>query len=85
MLFQLMVSPDSPFTQVDATNFVLEIFKWLLVMVSLLYVFVAVIISRQIGLMRETVTTLHTVRLRLISFIHLALSIVLLLYFVLFL
>lgn len=85
MLFQLMVNPGGTFTQADATGLVLELFKWLLVIISVLYLFVAVIISRQIGLMRSTVTTPHTTRLQLISYIHLILSVVLLLYFVLFL
>lgn len=85
MMFQFMLDPGTPFTQADATGLVLGLFKWLLVIVSILYVFVAVIISRQIGLMRATVTTPHTKRLQLISYIHLILSLVLLLYFVLFL
>ncbi|NCN51255.1 MAG: hypothetical protein GW762_00515 [Candidatus Pacebacteria bacterium] len=85
MLFQLILNPTTQFTQADATGFVLAIFKWMLVIVAILYMFVAVIITRQIGLMHATVSTPHTVRLRLISLVHLALSGVLLLYFVLFL
>lgn len=85
MLFQFILSPDSPFTQADATAFILGIFKWLLVAVGVLYMFVAIIISRDISLMRATVTTTHTGILRLISYIHLLLSGLLLLYFLLFL
>lgn len=85
MLFQFILSPDTPFTQADAVAFILGVFKWLLVAVGFLYTFVAIIITRDIGLMRATVTTAHTGILRLISFIHLALSGVLLLYFLLFL
>lgn len=83
MLFQLIVNPNAPFTQVDATAFILALFKWLLVAVGVLYVLVAVIIVRHIGLMRATVSTPHTSILRLIGFVHLVLSGVLLLYFVL--
>ena len=88
MLLQIVGAPVSEvaqFTQADAVGYVLALFKWLLVAVSVLYVLVAVIISRQIGLMRATVTTPHTKRLALISLIHLACAVVLLVYFVLFL
>ncbi|MCA9369363.1 hypothetical protein KC721_03625 [Candidatus Woesebacteria bacterium] len=85
MLLQLMVSPGPGFTQADAAGYLLALFKWLLVAVSFLYVLVSVIITRQIGLMRATVTTPQTRRLVLVSLIHLACAIVLLVYFVLFL
>ncbi len=85
MVFQMMVTPLSGFSQAELTGYILELFKWLLVAVSILYVLVAVIIIRQIGLMRATVTTPHTQRLRLVSIIHFACAVILSVYFVLFL
>ena len=82
MLFQLMLQPDFLTNGTSAVGLLLELFKWLLVILSGIYVLVAVIITRQIGLMRATVSTPHTARIKLISLVHLLLSVLLLLYFI---
>lgn len=83
MFFQLTLGQTGLLTEASATLLLLDIFKWLLVIVAGLYLFVAMIIVRQIGLMRATVTVPHTVRLQLLSYLHFIAAVLLLLYFVL--
>ena len=85
MLLQIFMSVGDPVTQADLTAALLLVVKWSLVLLSGIYIALAVIISRQIGLMRATFTTPHTYRLSALSYVHLFCAVLLLLYFILFL
>ncbi len=63
----------------------LLLLKWLIVGVFAMYVAFAFIVTRQIHIMRKTLITSFTPVLRVIGYAHLAVSLALFVFFILFL
>ncbi len=81
-MLQLAVSSGFPLN-VDASDMLSLIFKVLLLAVSLLYILFAILVMREISLMRRAVTVPNTSVVTLISLVHLILAVLLFLFFLL--
>ena len=76
------MNPDSPMFQlinqllvVDPTNLAFTSLKIMVIIGALLYVIFAFVVIRQIQLMNRTIRTLFSHKIKLIAFLHLILSI----------
>ncbi len=81
-MLQLVVTPSFVF-DIGAAEVLELIFKVLLIAVSVLYILFAILILREISLMRRAVAVPNTGVVLLIGFVHLVLAILLFLFFLL--
>ena len=82
MVFQLLLNTSGNFLTGDMNDLTLLLFKVMFVVTAFLYVLFAIVVVRQISIMRSTLITSFSPLLTMVGLVHLLFSIGVLIFFI---
>ena len=82
MVFQLLLNTSGNFLTGDMNDLTLLLFKVMFVVTAFLYVLFAIVVVRQISIMRSTLITSFSPLLTTVGLVHLLFSIGVLIFFI---